>query len=563
MPNSEEQKKQNAYISEFASSFAMDEYNSKTLLIRIKDHTGSTPTPHSKAVIKQLYTEWFKGHYAMDEYNTQFLSNKCMEIFGDTNNQTSHNIPTTTDIDSKVKNAFDYAVNFYNTHDRSLYNQQFCIDEMVRITGFDMATCYKIVTPILQFHFMNETINIGNEVIQQQLNMVTENIRNHLLTVQPTMQPDTVQAVPNMPQVPQVPASESINSRHGGKVVGTSQVGVDQEGTSLAVNKAISDAKAFPNYNNSYNSLGDTRAINLASSGVKDSDLSKFCAVINSYTFNLEALYLNNNAIGNNGIAELIPAIKGSKYTKYRQFENGQSVYPPRIVAEDLRFLNYKYDPSNPKFITQNVVFLNLCNNNIGDRGAKTIADALTSGELQSTKEIDLHGNSITRTGEGYFTKALKSDTVQDIIVLTQRLNNNSKLIFGSKEERKVELKKFIQLSKAKGIDSDHIVVDTTFLGKIKNTINQGAVAKLAVTGFAKCHWSLEDVATDYAQDKIMAKIPGKLATVFKTIGKTLDVKSMVSCYIEATDQAWSSEVGLSAVHHELCVMGEQEFCGE
>lgn len=56
----------------------------------------------------------------------------------------------------------------------------------------------------------------------------------------------------NTPQVPQAPASESINSRHGGKVVGTSQVGVDQEGTSLAVSKAISDAKAFPNYNNSY-----------------------------------------------------------------------------------------------------------------------------------------------------------------------------------------------------------------------------------------------------------------------------------------------------------------------
>ena len=82
--------------------------------------------------------------------------------------------------------------------------------------------------------------------------------------------------------------------------------------------------------------------------------------------------------------------------------------------------MNYKYDPSNPKFITQNVVFLNLCNNNIGDRGAKTLADALTSGELQSTKEIDLHGNSITKTGEGAIVKALKSDTVQDIIVLTQ-----------------------------------------------------------------------------------------------------------------------------------------------
>ncbi len=460
---------------------------------------------------------------------------------------------------AKQNAAIKYSDWFYNQHghDYSLHNQKTCAQKTIDIVGIDVNTAVEIQYRVIRAYTIAENLQAVHETIQQH-HLTASSLINQQLTSQ-------VQNLSiNTPQVPQAPASESINSRHGGKVVGTSQVGVDQEGTSLAVNKAISDAKAFPNYNNSYNSLGDTRAINLASSGVKDSDLSKFCAVINSYTFNLEALYLNNNSIGNNGIAELIPAIKGSKYTMYRQFENGQSVYPPRIVAEDLRFLSYKkYDPSNPKFITQNVVFLNLCNNNIGDRGAKTISDALTSGELQSTKSIDVSGNSITKTGEGYLTKALKSATVQDIIVLTQRLNNNSKLIFGSKEERKVELKKFIQLSKAKGIDSDHIVVDTTFLGKIKNTINQGAVAKLAVTGFAKCHWSLEDVATDYAQDKIMAKIPGKLATVFRTIGKTLDVKSMVSCYIEATDQAWSSEVGLSAVHHELCVMGEQEFCGE
>ena len=362
---------------------------------------------------------------------------------------------------------------------------------------------------------------------------------------------------------PQVPVSESINSRHGGKVVGTSQVGVDQEGTSLAVSKAISDAKAFPNYNNSYNSLGDTRAINLASSGVKDSDLSKFCAVINSYTFNLEALYLNNNAIGNNGIAELIPAIKGSKYTMYRQFENGQSVYPPRIVAEDLRFLNYKYDPSNPKFITQNVVFLNLCNNNIGDRGAKTLADALTSGELQSTKEIDLHGNSITKTGEGAIVKALKSDTVQDIIVLTQRLKDHSKLIFGSKEEKIAELKKFIQLGKEKGTYDEAVVVDKSWYGTVKYVGNNTLAAVKGGVGFAKCHFVPEDMATGYAQDKIAAKLPKLANGVYKYSTKLMSIKDIVTCYLGAVDEGTSSEPGISVVKHDLCVMGESEFCGD
>ena len=310
---------------------------------------------------------------------------------------------------AKENAAIEYSDWFYveRSHDLSLANQKLCGQRTIDITGIDVNTAIKVQTSVVRAYTIADRMLAAHETIQHHHLIASGQINQQLFS----------QAKNLSINASQVPTAESINSRHGGKVVGTSQVGVDQEGTSLAVNKAISDVKAFPNYNNSYNTLGDTRAINLASSGVKDSDLSKFCSVIDSYTFNLEALYLNNNAIGNGGIAKLIPAIKGSKYTMYMQIENGQSVYPPRIVAEDLRFLKYKYDPSNPKFITQNVVFLNLCNNNIGDRGAKTIADALTSGKLQSTKEIDLHGNSITKTGYGYFVEALENPKTQDITI--------------------------------------------------------------------------------------------------------------------------------------------------
>lgn len=105
--NSEEQKKQSAYISEFTGSFGMDEINSKILLTRIKDHTGSMPTPHSKAVITQKYTEWFKGRFDMNEINTQILSDRCKEIFGNINDHASHNSTGTATFKDKGNKTYD------------------------------------------------------------------------------------------------------------------------------------------------------------------------------------------------------------------------------------------------------------------------------------------------------------------------------------------------------------------------------------------------------------------------------------------------------------------------
>jgi hypothetical protein len=329
-------------------------------------------------------------------------------------------------------------------------------------------------------------------------------------------------------------------------VVGTSQVGVDQEGTSLAVSKAISDAQAFPNYNNSYNSLGDTRAINLASSGVKDSDLSKFCAVINSYTFNLEALYLNNNAIGNSGIAELIPAIKGSKYTMYRQFENGQSVYPPRIVAEDLRFLNYKYDPSNPKFITQNVVFLNLCNNNIGDRGAKTLADALKSGELQSTKEIDLHGNSITKTGYGYVIDGVKNSPNSKLTAtFFEILKEDIKTI---KNGSKNALKDFINYAKNQGVEASAIATSKSILDHLKNA---AVLTGKYLGGVIKCKTRLDYIDEGIDGNDVAIEV------LIKAIGKKFGPTDTLVCLVSPVEEAFVTTEGVDLAVKTIELLGD------
>ena len=436
---------------------------------------------------------------------------------------------------AKENAAIEYSDWFYvqHSHDLSLANQKLCGQKTIDITGIDVNTAIKVQTSVVRAYTIADRMLAAHETIQHHHLIASGQINQQLLS-----------QVHNLSiNASQVPTAESINSRHGGKVVGTSQVGVDQEGTSLAVNKAISDAKAFPNYNNSYNSLGDTRAINLASSGVKDSDLSKFCSVIDSYTFNLEALYLNNNAIGNDGIAKLIPAIKGSKYTMYRQFENGESVYPPRIVAEDLRFLSYKYDPSNPKFITQSIVFLNLANNKIGDQGAKTIADALVGGKLPSTKSLDVSGNNLTKTGYGYFVKALKS--ASDVVITLSKESVNS-----GKKAIKCSLKTFVDYAEKQGVNTKQIATNKNvfeYMHNIKTMINDFFI------GFIKCKTRL-----DYLEDGITTSDVA-LELMIKQVGKKFTPADTMVCIYSTAEEAFITPEGVDLAVKNLELLGDNE----
>ena len=53
----------------------------------------------------------------------------------------------------------------------------------------------------------------------------------------------------------------------------------------------------------------------------------------------------------------------------------------------------------------------------MGDGDAKVMATLLKQGSLPNLKVLDVSGNQITATGEGFFTRALKNETVQDIII--------------------------------------------------------------------------------------------------------------------------------------------------
>lgn len=221
----------------------------------------------------------------------------------------------------------------------------------------------------------------------------------------------------------------------------------------------------------------------------------------------------------------------------------------------DLPFFSFNAPYNTPR----NILRLDLSNNQIGDAGAKVVADGLANGVFPITKQINLSGNNITKEGDTKLVQALKGK-VQDMVIVTQKLGQNLKMIGGSKEEKIAIYKEFIQKAAECGTYDKGIVVDKSLWGEIKNTANKFTASGHGVVGFVKCNWKPEDMVKTYAQDKITAKFS---KTLSKILGKFTDIEGVVSCYLEATDSAWTSEEGIKAVQHELCVLGEQEFCGE
>ena len=85
--------------------------------------------------------------------------------------------------DEKIKDAFDYAINFYSNNNRGLDNQFKCLHEMMRLTGLDDKTCVLIQDPILTVLRAQDVMNIGNETIQNLHRIVSGNLKNHMIDI--------------------------------------------------------------------------------------------------------------------------------------------------------------------------------------------------------------------------------------------------------------------------------------------------------------------------------------------------------------------------------------------
>jgi hypothetical protein len=87
-------------------------------------------------------------------------------------------------IDEVTERAFCYALNFFQSNDRSVDNQRLCIQQIMDITGFDFDTSLKIQNPVLSLYMTIDTMNIGQSVIESNIRTVTQAIHNHISNVQ-------------------------------------------------------------------------------------------------------------------------------------------------------------------------------------------------------------------------------------------------------------------------------------------------------------------------------------------------------------------------------------------
>ena len=216
----------------------------------------------------------------------------------------------------------------------------------------------------------------------------------------------------------------------------------------------------------------------------------------------------------------------------------------------------------------KHVVNLNLSNNNLGNDSAIIISNAIANGQLTATNYLNLSGNKITPPGETKLVQALKG-VGQDIAIFTHTLDEIVKMTDGSREEKVAIFRSLIEKGKAIGTYDEAIVVDKSFLGKLSNVKKEGLFGIEWLFGFGKCHLlpEPEKVVESYAQDKIIATLPTKTASGLnfakKYVGKLLSFHDVITCFVSSREDALTSEMGQQVLAHELCLLGEEEFCGE
>lgn len=142
--------------------------------------------------------------------------------------------------------------------------------------------------------------------------------------------------------------------------------------------------------------------------------------------------------------------------------------------TKNMPFFSFNY----PFYTTWNVLRLDLSNNNIGDDGAKCIADGLAKGFFPITKQVNLSGNKITETGKGFIIKAI--DKINHGISVTLETIQNA-----SKETFKIGVKAMLSTSKNNGISTkEALTTEETIEHCKKGSWNVGVNLFM---GYTKC----------------------------------------------------------------------------
>jgi hypothetical protein len=189
-----------------------------------------------------------------------------------------------------------------------------------------------------------------------------------------------------------------------------------------------------------YYGFKDPKGIVLSDCALEDKDTYTLHQAIQYQPLNLTVLDLSNNYLGLNSVHTIFYGFKGHQ-----------------------------------------IKSINLTNNRLGDDSALFISQALEYGNIPALKYIDVSGNNITATGEGYLAKVLG--------VVSQDLKIVLEVVKGfSKDALKTTMKSMLSIAKSNGISTkEALTTDETIQHCIKGGVNVGlnigwGVAKCTIT---------------------------------------------------------------------------------
>jgi len=298
--------------------------------------------------------------------------------------------------------------------------------------------------------------------------------------------------------------SDGINT-HGGAYADGYDYAPGKHAYNISFNSII---KQTSNPQHGY--LVPEKAINLRNNSLTDKEIAALVGNLQYQRLDLDVFDVSNNKIGFGGVENLFYGLR---------FDNT---------------LAGRY-----------IITMNFSNNLIGDDGAKYMADSLAMGRFPNLKSLDVSGNQITTTGEGYFAKAMQNSTVQDMYVTLKNAVGTKKDYYGS------FLKQVLKDAQNNGVDIKNIVVDKSLISSIKDNLIMG---KKMVFSFIKCKLVPEIEAPSLAKDLFVFTYPKHMVT------KILNPIDTVTCVFEATQESFNSDLGAKIAVRDLELMGMDDF---
>lgn len=342
----------------------------------------------------------------------------------------------------------------------------------MRLTGLDDKTCVLIQDPILTVLRAQDVMNIGNETIQNLHRIVSENLKNHMIDI----------GIKNFQHIPTSEIQIVIDRCSSEESAIKSRYQSIMEGfTGQVLGGAVYDERDKRDYSEKpqvnkemlaavrkIDREGTSKSVNFMlfhKHHLNDDDMYWLSSIFNTHT--PKGLAVNTVDLSNNDI----------KFTR-----------DYNLTYQDLPFFSFNSPYNTPR----NILRLDLSNNQIGDEGAKLIADGLANGVFPITKMINLSGNKITDTGKGFIASAIQKMN-QGIVITLETIEN------ASKETFKIGVKVMLSIAKNNGISTkEALTTEETIEHCKKGVLNVG---KNIVWGVAKCFTKADTPIALYEMD--------------------------------------------------------------